>query len=298
VARPDPPRVSAWQSLLNSLLELEKAVSTIQEKAMTLTAESLQKVDYGEARGGFGPEEWKTRVELAACYRLVHHYGWTSQVYNHITARIPGTEHLLINPYGMQYEEIRASNLVKIDIEGNKIDGSPFPVNTAGYVIHSAVHAARKDVQCVVHTHSPNAVALAATQTEFVPLNQEGCQFHERVGYHAFEGIALDKDERRRLIEDLGPTNHTMLLWNHGVLTMGPSICWGFVRLYQFEIAAGVQLRAMATGAPLRRIPEKVMARTREQFEGGDAQAGAYVRHPEWPAALRMLDRIDPSYRT
>lgn len=265
---------------------------------MIVTEKSLQEVDFGEVRGGYNAEEWRTRVELAACYRLVHHYGWTSQVYNHITARIPGTEHLLINAFGLQYEEIRASNLVKIDIEGNKVGDSPFPVNKAGYVIHSAVHAARPDVQCVLHTHSRNAVALSAAQTEFVPLNQEGCQFFERVAYHAFEGIALDTDERRRLVEDLGPTNHTVLLWNHGLLTMGPSICWAFVRLYQFEVAAGVQLRAMATGAPLRRIPDKVMAKTREQFEGGEAQAGAYVRHPEWPAALRMLDRMDPSYRT
>jgi adducin len=265
---------------------------------MIVTERSLQEIDYGEVRGNYSPEEWRTRVELAACYRLVHHYGWTSQVYNHITARVPGTEHLLINAYGLSYDEMRASNLVKIDIEGNKVDNSPFPVNVAGYVIHSAIHAARKDVQCVLHTHSPNAVALSATRTEFVPLNQEGCQFFERVGYHDFEGIALDTDERRRLVEDLGPANHTLLLWNHGVLVTGPSITWAFVRIYQFEVAAGVQLRAMASGAPLRHIPEKVMAKTREQFEGGGAQAGAYVRHPEWPAALRMLDRIDPSYRT
>lgn len=265
---------------------------------MALTAESLQRIDYGEEREGCSPEEWRARVELAAAYRLVHHYDWTAQVYNHITARIPGTEHLLINAFGLSYDEIRASNLVKIDIAGNKVDDSPFPVNQAGYVIHSAIHAARKDVQCVLHTHSPNAVALSATQTDFVPLSQEGCQFYQRVAYHDFEGIALDIDERRRLVADLGPTHHTMLLRNHGLLVTGPSICWAFVRLYQFEIAAGVLLRAMATGAPLLSIPEKVMIRTREQFECGDAQAGALVRHPEWPAALRMLDRIDLSYRS
>ena len=265
---------------------------------MSVIAESLQRINYGEERKGCGPEEWRARVELAAAYRLVHHYGWTTQVYNHITARIPGTEHLLINAFGLSYDEICASNLVKIDIEGKKVDDSPFPVNKAGYVIHSAIHAARKDVQCVLHTHSPNAVALSATKAQFVPLSQEGCQFYQRVAYHDFEGIALDVDERRRLVADLGPANHTMLLRNHGLLVMGPSICWAFVRLYQFEIAAGVQLRAMASGAPLLHIPEAVMVRTREQFEGGDAQAGALVRHPEWPAALRMLDRIDPAYRT
>lgn len=243
-------------------------------------------------------EEWRMRVQIAACYRLVHHYGWTSQVYNHITGRVPGTEHFLINPFGLMYDEIRASDLVKIDLSGNKVDNSDHPINQAGYVIHSAIHAARPDVECVIHTHSHNSVALSTIDTEFVPLTQEGCQFYERVGYHEYEGIALDEDERSRLVADLGEANHTLVLSNHGVVTVGPSPAWAFVRLYQFEIAAGVQLRAMASGAPLKRLDPKIMAHTREQFEGGDAQAGAAVRHPEWPASLRMLDRIDPSWRT
>lgn len=257
----------------------------------------LQHIEYGPVPEDCSALEWQTRVELAACYRLVRHHGWDSQVYNHITARIPGTEHILINAFGLAYDEIRASNLVKIDLAGNKAADSPYPINHAGAVIHTAIHAARPDLQCVAHTHSPNAVALAAVETDFVPLSQEGCQFHDRVGYHAFEGIALDEDEKRRLVEDLGPANHTLVLRNHGVVVCGPSITWAWVRLYQFEVAAGVQLRAMAAGQ-LNRIPPAVMARTRQQFEGGDAQAGAAVRHPEWPAALRMLDRVDDSYRT
>ncbi len=257
----------------------------------------LQHIEYGPVPKDCSALEWQTRVELAACYRLVRHHGWDSQVYNHITARIPGTEHILINAFGLAYDEIRASNLVKIDLAGNKAADSPYPVNHAGTVIHTAIHAARPDLQCVAHTHSPNAVALAAVDTDFVPLSQEGCQFHDRVGYHAFEGIALDEDEKRRLVEDLGPVNHTLVLRNHGVVVCGPSITWAWVRLYQFEVAAGVQLRAMAAGQ-LNRIPPAVMARTRQQFEGGDAQAGAAVRHPEWPAALRMLERMDSSYRT
>jgi adducin len=257
----------------------------------------LQHIEYGPVPEGCSAPEWQTRVELAACYRLVRHHGWDSQVYNHITARIPGTEHILINAFGLAYDEIRASNLVKIDLAGNKVGDSPFPINHAGYVIHSAIHAARPDLQCVAHTHSPNAVALAAVDTDFVPLSQEGCQFHERVGYHPFEGIALDGEEKQRLVADLGIGNHTLVLRNHGVLVCGPSITWAWVRLHQFEVAAGVQLRAMAAGQ-LNRIPAEVMARTRQQFEGGDAQAGAAVRHPEWPAALRMLDRVDPSYRS
>lgn len=265
---------------------------------MLVTAKSLGEVRYGETPQGCSREEWQTRVELAAIYRLVHHYGWTSQVYNHITARIPGTEHLLINAFGLSYDEIRASNLVKIDANGNKLDDSPFPVNAAGYTIHSAIHSARKDLQCVLHTHSPNAVSLSAIEGGFIPINQEGCQFHGRVGYHEYEGIALDLDERKRLIDDLGPENHTLVLYNHGVIVCGPSVTWAWVRLYHFETCAGIQLRAMATGQPLKRLPEEVMLKTRHQFEGGDAQAGAAVRHPEWPAALRMLDRIDPSWRT
>jgi ribulose-5-phosphate 4-epimerase/fuculose-1-phosphate aldolase len=257
----------------------------------------LQHIEYGPVPEGCSAPEWQTRVELAACYRLVRHHGWDSQVYNHITARIPGTEHILINAFGLAYDEIRASNLVKIDLAGNKVGDSPYPINHAGYVIHSAIHAARPDLQCVAHTHSPNAVALAAVDTDFVPLSQEGCQFHERVGYHPFEGIALDGEEKQRLVADLGAGNHTLVLRNHGVLVCGPSITWAWVRLYQFEVAAGVQLRAMAAGQ-LNRIAPAIMARTRQQFEGGDAQAGAAVRHPEWPAALRMLDRMDASYRT
>jgi ribulose-5-phosphate 4-epimerase/fuculose-1-phosphate aldolase len=247
---------------------------------------------------GMSDEEWQTRIEIAACYRLVHHYGWTSMVYNHITGRIPDTEHILINPFGMMYDEIRASDLVKIDLDGEKIGDSPHRVNRAGYVIHSAIHAARPDVSCVIHTHSHYSVSLSVIDTEFVPLTQEGCQFHERVGYHEYEGIALDETERERLVADLGPTNHTLMLYNHGLVTMGSSPSWAFVRMFNFERAAAVQLRALATGVPLKRLTPEVMSHTREQFEGGDAQAGAAVRHPEWPASLRMLDRIDPSWRT
>ena len=265
---------------------------------MPATAKSVADVRCGEVPAQYSPEEWRTRVELVACYRMIHHFGWVSQVYNHITARIPGTEQLLINDFGLSYDEVRASNLVKIDVEGNKLDDSPRPVNCAGYVIHSAIHAARKDVQCVLHTHSPNSIGLACIEGGFVPLTQEGCQVHERVGYHDYEGIALDLSERERLVADLGSDNHTLLLRNHGLIVVGSSVIWACVRLYHFEISAGVQSRAMASGQPLPRLPEHVMAKTRQQFEGGDAQAGAAVRHPEWPAALRMLHRVDPSWRT
>lgn len=244
--------------------------------------------------------EWRTRVDLAAAYRIVHYHGWTSQVYNHITARIPGTEHLLINPFGHGYDEIRPSNLVKIDIEGNKLDKNPNPVNVAGYTIHSALHAARPDLQCIAHTHSQNATALCCLEEGFIPLTQMGCMFHERIATHEFEGIALDLAERERLVEDLGPDNHTMLLYNHGLIVSGPTIAHAITRLYHFEDCAGVQLKAMAAaagGATLKRPRPEIVTKTREQFESGASQGGADVLLPEWPAYLRLLDRLDPGWQ-
>ncbi len=249
------------------------------------------------APGGMSEAEWETRVDLAACYRLVHFHGWTSQVYNHITARVPDTEEILINPFGLSYDEITPSNLVKIDLDGNKLDDSPYPVNKAGYVIHSAIHAARHDLQCVLHTHSTNSTAVACLEGGFVPMTQTGCMFHDRIGYHEFEGIALDVDERARLVADFGPTNHTLLLYNHGIVTCGPTIAHAFTRLYHFEDSAGVQLKAMATGGKLMKIRPEVLEHTREQFETGLAQAGADVLLPEWPAYLRLVDREYPGWR-
>jgi len=250
----------------------------------------------GSAR--YSAEEWQTRVDLAACYRLVDYYGWTSQVYNHITARIPGTEHILINPFGLMYEEITPSSLVKIDLDGNKLDDSPHPVNAAGYVIHSAIHTARPDdVMCVVHAHSENATTLSCLDAGFIPLVQEACQFYGRIGYHEFEGVAVDLEERQRLSRDLGADNHTLLLYNHGIVTTGPSIPSAFSRLYYFETCAGIQLRAMASGRPLRRLSEAVILKTREQFESFARRSGVDNPFPEWPAYLRLLDRRDPGWR-
>lgn len=246
---------------------------------------------------GMSEAEWDTRIDLAASYRLVHYHGWTSQVYNHITARIPDTEEILINPFGLSYDEITPSNLVKIDLEGNKLDDSPYPVNQAGYVIHSAIHKARHDLQCVLHTHSTNSTAICCLEDGFVAMTQTGCMFHERIGYHEYEGIALDLDERERLVADLGPTNHTLLLYNHGIVTCGPTVAHAFTRLYHFEDSAGVQLKAMAAGGTLKRIRPEVIEHTRSQFETGIAKAGADVLLPEWPAYLRLVDRAYPGWR-
>ncbi|MFK7859554.1 MAG: class II aldolase/adducin family protein [Granulosicoccus sp.] len=270
--------------------------------ATTQQAETQREISTGKNSqlGVMSDIEWATRVDLAAAYRIVHHHGWTSQVYNHITARIPETEHLLINPFGHGYDEIKPGNLVKIDIDGNKLDDSPHPVNAAGYTIHSAIHAARPDLQCIAHTHSQNATAICCLQEGFIPLTQMGCMFYERIGTHEFEGIALDLEERQRLIDDLGPDNHTLLLYNHGLIVSGPSIAHAITRLYHFEDCAGVQLKAMAAvagGATLKRPRPEIMEKTREQFESGASQGGAAVLLPEWPAYLRMLDRQDPYWR-
>jgi len=254
-------------------------------------------IEFRPAPARMSDSEWQTRLQLAACYRLVDHYGWTSVVYNHISCRIPGTDHLLINPFGMRYDEIRASDLIRIDIDGNQQDDSEWPVNVAGYLIHSAIHKARpQDLHCVLHTHEAVSQSLCALNSPAIPVTQEGCQFFERTGYHDFEGIVLDDGEQQRIVHALGERNHTLVLKNHGLITAGPDCTWAFVRHLAFIRNADVQLRAMAAG-DLRPIDEAVMAKTREQFEGGTAQAGARVRHPEWPALIRLIDRIDPAWK-
>lgn len=242
------------------------------------------------------PVEWEARLELAACYRIVASFGWTSVVYNHITLRIPESSHFLINPFGMLYEEIRASDLIKIDIEGNPTSNSEWPVNQAGYVIHSAVHECRHDLNCVLHTHESASQALCAGNYDFVPLTQEACQFFERIGYHDYHGIVLDGSEGPLIARALGAKNHTLVLKNHGLLTAGSNCAWALIRHQAFIRNAQVQLKAMAAGK-LNYIRKEIMMKTREQFEGGAAQAGAKVRHPEWPALVRLIDRKDPSWK-
>jgi len=245
---------------------------------------------------GMDEAEWMARLELAACYRLVDHYGWTSIVYNHISLRVPGTDEFLINPFGLRYDEISASDLIRIDINGNKKSDSPWPVNKAGFTIHSTIHAARDDLHCVIHTHEAISQSMCAIDAKVVPLTQEGCQLHERVGYHDFEGIVLDGSEGPRIVRAMGDKNHTLMLKNHGLITAGPDCVWAFVRHLACIRNCEVQLTAMAAGK-LNLIPEDIMVKCREQFEGGSAQANALVRHPEWPALLRMIDKKDPSWK-
>ncbi len=242
-------------------------------------------------------EEWKVRTDLAACYRLIDHFGWTDLIYNHITARVPGEgHHILINPYGLHYQEVKASNLVKIDLEGNKVEPSHYGVNKAGYVIHSAVHAAREDVRCVVHTHSRFGVAVSCLEEGLLPVTQGGLQFHNRLAYHDYEGIALDIDERARLVADLGD-NNAMILRNHGLLTCGRNVSEAFGRMYYLEQACQVQIDTRATGQAVNLLSEAVCEHTAKQWETGDGLVEEDETRSEWGALLRLLDRRDPSYR-
>jgi len=255
-------------------------------------------IEFPNKPSQFSQNEWEARVNLTACYRLAHYYGWTSTVYNHITLRVPDTDTFLINGFGLSYNEICASNLVLIDLDGNKLSNDNLPVNKAGFLIHSAIHQARSsDLHCVMHSHEINSQTLAASKSNFIPLTQEGCQLYERVGYHDFDGIVLKNDEQAKIIEALGNSNHTLLMRNHGLITAGPTAAWAFIRHQHFVRNTEVQLKLMASNAQISTIPKEVLIHTREQFEGGSAQAGAKVRHPEWPAFWRILDKIDETWK-
>lgn len=246
--------------------------------------------------------EAELRRQLAACYRLIAHFRMTDLIFNHISVRVPDTEgHFLINPYGLLYEEITATNLVKVDLGGELVEPSPHPVNPAGFVIHSAIHAAREDAHCVLHTHTRAGCAVAAQRDGLLPVNQMSLEFYDSVGYHDYEGLALDLDERQRLVADLGD-KPAMILRNHGLLTVGLTPAQAFLRMYYLERACEIQLAAMAGGAELVFPSEEVCARTWQQFnQPATATSDSALTDPEavdlaWSALLRMLDRIDPTY--
>jgi ribulose-5-phosphate 4-epimerase/fuculose-1-phosphate aldolase len=239
------------------------------------------------------PQEWDVRVALAACYRLVHLSGWTDLVFTHISARVPGTEeHFLLNPFGFAFDEVTASSLVRIDLDGNVVDGSGARIHKAGFVIHSAVHGARPDAGCVIHTHSIAGMAVSMLRDGLLPLSQHAQLFYGRLGYHDYEGLALNLDERQRLVRDLG-SNPAMVLRNHGLLVVGRDVPEAFSILHHLEKACQAQLAAQATGAALNVPPEEVSRATAAQGFGSE---GAPFGEIEWPAMLRRLDRIDPDY--
>lgn len=250
-------------------------------------------------RDAVDPAEWQMRVDLAAFYRLVAHYGFTDLAYNHITARVPGTkDQFLINPYGMFYEEITASSLYKIDLEGNVIlqPDVPYGVNYAGFVIHSAVHAARHDLVCVAHTHTRANMAVSVMKCGLLPLTQMAIRFHD-ISYHDFEGPALDPAERERLAADLGNTD-VMIMRNHGVLACGRTIPQAFLNLYALEVSCQTQVDLMSSGTELH-LPSQAsidatLKHYKTQLDGPVEKMGG---SREWSGLLRMLDRRDSSYR-
>lgn len=245
-------------------------------------------------KGSVSNQEWEARVNLAAAYRLVAHFKWDDLVFTHISSRIPGPEHhFLINPYGMLFEEITASSLVKIDLSGSKVADSPYEINPAGFTIHSAIHAAREDAICVMHTHSLNGVAVSAQKGGLLPISQQAVVVLASLGYHDYEGIALNEDEKPRLVRDLG-NNMNLMLRNHGLLTVGATPADAFLAMYLMEAACTIQVRAQAGGGELIPVAKPIL-------DGIKAAAAQVTKglggQLAWPGLLRKLDRIDPSYR-
>jgi len=239
-------------------------------------------------------EEWKARVDLAACYRIVAMHGWDDLVFTHISARVPGGEdHFLINPYGLLFEEITASSLVKVDLDGEKVLDSPHPVNPAGFVIHSAIHASREDAGCVLHTHTKAGIAVSAQADGLLPISQTSLFPYVTLGYHNYEGVALNDDEKPRLVADLG-MNNALILRNHGLLTTAPTVADAFLFMYVLETACQIQIMAQSGGSELVQVPGPVIAGIQAQAEQvTKGLGGALV----WPALLRKLDRRDASFR-
>lgn len=240
-------------------------------------------------------EEWALRVDLAAAYRLVALYGWDDLIFTHLSVRVPGPEHhFLINPYNLMFDEITASSLVKIDVNGNPVMETPYLTNPAGFTIHSAIHMAREDAHAVMHLHTPAGQAVAAQAEGLMPITQTAMLVRDEVAYHEYEGVATDLEERERLVADLGHKG-AMILRNHGTLTVGKSVAEAFIRMYFLERACDAQVKALSAGRdfiynPPQGTPEKAAGQGKQGLEVvGNMLA--------WPALLRKLDRIDPSYR-
>jgi ribulose-5-phosphate 4-epimerase/fuculose-1-phosphate aldolase len=247
-------------------------------------------------RDHVSPAEWQQRVDLAAAYRLVAHFRWDDLIFTHLSARVPGPEHhFLINPYGMLFDEITASSLVKVDLEGQKVMDSPYEINPAGFVIHSAIHAARDDAKCVLHVHSLNGIAVSAQKGGVLPISQQSIFVLASLGYHDYEGVALRDEEKPRLVRDLGDKRFLMLR-NHGLITVAQTVADAFLSLYLFESACTIQVRAQGMGGEGDLIPidpSIISTATGQAKQATRGLGGALA----WPALLRRLDRIDAGYR-
>ena len=251
-------------------------------------------MDGQSVRNQVNDEEWQTRVDLAACYRLIAMHGWDDLIFTHISARVPGPdEYFLINAYGMLFEEMTASSLLKVDLQGNKVIDSPYPVNPAGFTIHSAVHEARSDIGCVLHTHTRAGIAVSVQKNGLLPLSQISLAALSSLAYHDYEGIALNEEEKPRLVADLGDKT-SLILRNHGLLTAAPTIPDAFLAMYALETACQTQIMAQSSGAELTQINPQILAGIAAQVKEVTKGLGGQLA---WPGLLRKLDRIDPSYR-
>ncbi len=239
-------------------------------------------------------QEWQARVDLAAAYRLVAHYGWDDLIFTHLSARVPGPEHhFLINPYGMMFEEITASSLVKINLQGEIVTPSTYFINPAGFTIHSAVHAAREDALCVIHLHTDYGIAVSAQHDGLLPISQQSMFALASLAYHEYEGLALNEDEKARLVADLG-NKMNMILRNHGLLTVGKTAAEAFLSMYILERACRIQILAQSGASTLLPVSENILGKVAAQLSAVTVGQGAQLA---WPGLLRKLDRIDPSYR-
>jgi ribulose-5-phosphate 4-epimerase/fuculose-1-phosphate aldolase len=256
----------------------------------------LASVDIPSLEGKVSAEEWKMRVDLAAAYRLIAHFGWDDLIFTHLSARVPGPEHhFLLNPYNLMFEEVTASSLVKVDTRGMPVDPSPFITNPAGFTIHSAIHMAREDARAVIHLHTPHGQAVSAHGDGLLPLTQTAMLIRDEVAYHDYEGVAVDLDERERIVADLG-TKGAMLLRNHGTLAVGETVGEAFLKIYFLERACEAQILAFSAGSGnLNNPPQGAPEVTAEQGRMGLKMAAGALA---WPALLRKAYRLDPGFAT
>jgi ribulose-5-phosphate 4-epimerase/fuculose-1-phosphate aldolase len=248
---------------------------------------------FPEIRERVSEAEWQQRVDLAAAYRLAHYYRMTDQIYTHLTAKVPGTEHFLINPYGVLFDEVTASCLIKVDLQGRVVlDPTGMGMNPAGFLIHSCVHRARPDFGCVLHTHTAAGLAVAAQKRGLLMLTQHAMRFHNRIGYHDYEGIALEPAEQERLVRDLGQ-HKAMILRNHGLLTAGTTVRDAFEQMYYLERACDAQIKALAGGVEVIECEPAIAEKVARVLD----RPGRKAIETDWPALRRLLDRTAPSYQ-
>jgi ribulose-5-phosphate 4-epimerase/fuculose-1-phosphate aldolase len=259
-------------------------------------AHALSTVEIPPMKDRVSPEEWRVRVDLAAAYRLVAHYGWDDLIFTHLSARVPGPEHhFLLNPYNLMFEEVTASSLVKVDMNGHAVEPTPFITNAAGFTIHSALHMAREDAHAVIHLHTPDGQAVSAHAEGLMPLTQTAMLVRDEIAYHDYEGVAVDLDERERLIADLGDKS-AMILRNHGTLAVGETVGEAFVKIYFIERACEAQIKALSAGEGNVSNPPQGSPELTAEMGRASLKLGANML--AWPALLRKAYRLDPGFAT